>query len=324
MSFLRRASSVLTVSCLLLLASCNPTKQPSVESVRVGYLPHHGFLPLFVAIDQGFDKSKGININAIRFETSPTLGTSFVNGQLDAVPISTSVALGIESRDPGLFKIFAVSSETKAGYLTAMVAMPGKGIQRVEDLHGRTIGVFPGPAASTLFGLVLKKHGLTPRVNVQLLELPPPAQLQALASGQVDALATYEPIATQAVLSRGARKFLPAAVETEVLSPTQGGLWIVSQKFVSSDPQNSERLIMAIYEAIDFIRQQPKIAAQSITKYTGVSSAVASQLPVIPYSKLHEIDLAALQQHADIMTSNKVLSKKVPVAPLLLKADRLQ
>lgn len=288
------------------------------DTLRVGYLPHHGYLPLFVALDQGFFKVEKLTIVTNRFDSSPPMATAFVNDNLDAVPIATSVALSIESRDPGRFRVFATSSESKTGYLTALVTMPTSGIKAVEDLRGKKVGCFPGPAALTLFGIVFEKHGLDPKKDLVITELPPPLHIQALVNGQVDALATYEPTATQAVEDHGAVKLLPAAVETEVLDPTQGGLWIINSEIVRARPETTRRFTHALYRAVDYIRDHPAEALLSITNFTSTSLAVAQKLPLIPYQKLSEINIEALQKHADIMTAHNVLSKTINVQSLLL------
>jgi ABC-type nitrate/sulfonate/bicarbonate transport system substrate-binding protein len=201
--------------------------------------------------------------------------------------------------------------------------MPQNGINSVEDLRGKKVGCFPGPAALTLFGIVFEKHGLNVKSDLVLTELPPPLQIQALTSHQVDALATYEPIATQAVVDHGAVKFFPAAVETDVLDPTQGGLWIISSEVVKARPETVARFCRAIYRGMDYVRDNPREALQLSTKFTSISPAVASMLPVIAYQKPDEVNIAALRAHAEIMTSHKVLSRSIDVAPLMLNVREL-
>jgi len=314
---------VLAVGIFVALRPVATEISATVDTLRAGYLPHHGYLPLFVAWDHGYFSDENLIVTTNRFDSSPAMSTAFVNGDIDVLPIATSVALAIESRDPGKFLVFATSSESKTGYLTALVTMPTSGIKMVEDLRGKKVGCFPGPASLTLFGMVFQKHGLDPKKDLVLTELPPPLQIQALISGQVDALATYEPTATKAVEENGAVKFFPAAVETDVLDPTQGGLWIISSDIVRTRPETARRFNRAIYRAIDYIREHSADALISVTNFTSTSAAVAAKLPSIPYQKSGEIDANALQKHADIMTDHGVLSKRIEVQPLLLDTNSL-
>jgi NitT/TauT family transport system substrate-binding protein len=313
------AAAVVAVITAIALLVFRPGSQESEEVVNIGYLPIYVDLPLFVALDNGYFEERGINVTPVRFESSPNMGTSFVNGDVDFVAsIATSVALSTESRDPGRFKVFIVDAESKEEYLSALVSMPSSGIDNVEDLRGKTVGIFPGPTAVTFFRLLFAKYGLDPDVDLSLVELPPGQHVQALVSGSVDALATYEPMATEAVVVHGAVKFLPAAIETEIIDPWQAGVWLVSSDFLRRDPETAHSVIEALYEAVDFIRRNPTEAKQSLRNHTGIDINVALRTPNIPFTMVDEIDTTAFQRHADILRDAGVISRRFNVNSLII------
>lgn len=293
--------------------------------VRITYLPIYVSLPLFVAADRGLFARHGVEVELIELATSPLQGTALVTGKTDvAISISYAVALAIESRDPGLFRVFVVDAETPENPLSAMVAMPGSRIARVEDLRGKTVASFPGPTALTFFGLVMKKHGVDPASDARVTELAPALHCQALASGQVDALNTYEPIATQCVLEHGAVKFFPGAIETDIISPWQAGVSLVSTRLLRDRPEDARKVIAAIHEAIEYLRAHPGQAKQSLGRHTRLADRVVAALPSIPFTRAgaagagREIDLAAFQRHADLLHQAGVVSRPIAAAPLLL------
>lgn len=316
--------AVLVAVAGLTLLNRGESNGDSQNAVRAGYLSHPGYLPLFCADQLGFFDDKGIRVELVRFQSSPTMMAAFLSGDIEIVPVATVTALSTEVRDPGRFKVFAISSETKDNYLTSIVTMPSdsSGISELEDLKGKVVGVFPGPAARTLFSLVFEKHGLVAGVDFELRELGPPLHVQALVGGQVNALATYEPYATQAVVEHGAVKLLPAAVETEVLNPTQGGSWLISSKLLSDRPKISHAVIEAIDAGIDYIAENEDSLADIIAAYTSVDEALAGQIPLVTYSKLQDINVGAYQKHADLMTENGVISKQLDVTRMLLTRDK--
>jgi NitT/TauT family transport system substrate-binding protein len=292
------------------------------ERVRIAYLPIYVDLPLFVAIENGFFEKRGIKVDAVRFETSPLMGTALVNNEVDAVAsIASSVAFSIESRDPGRFRIFIVDAENPQEYLSALVAMPNSKISTVEDLRGKKVGMFPGPTAVTFFSLVFQKHGLDPKSDMTLVELGPGLHVQALSSGQVDALATYEPMATQAEIEVGAIKFKPGVIESEIINPWQAGAWLISSRLVTERPEVAKKVIAACYEAIDYMRANPKEAKKTLDKYTGIRAEVALKTPNIPFTKIGEIDLDSFQRHAVILQDAGVLSRAIDTRSLLLDPD---
>ena len=291
----------------------------SAKEVVVGYLPIYVDLPVFVASEKGFFKNRGLKVRLESFKSSPAMGDSMVKGDVDAgASIAYAVALGIESRDPGKLKVFLVDSESPTGYLSSLVALKSSGIKTVADLRGKTVASFPGPAALTFGKMVLEKFGLNPNKDLKFFELDAAAHLDALRSGQVDALFTYEPIATQAVLDYGAVKILPAAVESQIINPWQAGVWVLSSDFITRRPEDARALSLAIYDAVDFLRLHPVEAKAALEKYTQIRSEVALQTPNVPFAKLGEVDLPAFQRHADILRDRGVISKSIDAKQMLI------
>ncbi|PYS21125.1 MAG: hypothetical protein DMF72_18430 [Acidobacteria bacterium] len=192
------------------LSSC---RKPT-QTVRIGYLPIYVDLPLFVAKDKGFFDKRGVQVELVRFASSPEIGTALVTNNVQAgASIAYSVVLGVESRDPGKIKVFLVDSETPENYLDSFVVLRDSGIKSLSDLKGKKLASFPGPTAVTFCKMVLEKNGINPDKDLSFVELDAASHLSALESHTVDALFTYEPTATQAVLEKNAIKLLPGAVD---------------------------------------------------------------------------------------------------------------
>jgi NitT/TauT family transport system substrate-binding protein len=282
-------------------------------------LPIYVDLPLFVAQEKGFFDKRGVQVELKRFETSPNIGTAILTGDVDAgASIATTVALSTESRDPGKMKIFLVDAENKTNYLSSFVVLKESSIKSIEDLKGKKIGGFPGPTATTFGKMVLTKFGLDPEKDVQWIELPASNHLSALESKTVDALFSYEPTSTQAVMEKNAVKLLPGAVESYVIEPWQAGVWVVKDDFLKNHPAVAKNFILAIYDAVDFIRQNPDSAKSSLLKYTAIKLDVARQTPNIPFTKLSEVDVTTLQKYANLHTEKGLLSKEIDVKTMML------
>jgi ABC-type nitrate/sulfonate/bicarbonate transport system substrate-binding protein len=296
------------------------TSKPALSHVKVGYLAHPGYLPLFCAEQNGYLETKHFKIDLIRFETSQAMSAAFSNGDIEIAPMSSATALSIESLEPGKFKVFALSSETVENYLTSILV--SKKIYTnnftISGLKGKKIGIFPGPASKVLFSMAFRKIGLEPGKDVILQELPPPVQLQALESGQVDALATYEPTSTLAVEKNLAVNIFPGAVEKTVLSPTQGGSWIISTSFLKNN-QNTSEVLGAIYKGIVFTNENKNVALQVLPKYAKIDSAITGKIPLVKFSQIDEnTDIISYQKYADIMFENGILSKRIDVSKILI------
>ncbi|MGE5340681.1 MAG: ABC transporter substrate-binding protein [Candidatus Omnitrophota bacterium] len=294
----------------------------SSNVIKIGYLPIYVDLPLFVAKEYGFFDKRGLKVDLHRFESSPEIGTALLNGNIDAgASIATSVALSIESRDPGKIKIFIVDAENKDNYLSSFVVLKESGIKTLKDLKGKKIGSFPGPTAITFGKMVLEKIGIDPLKDVDFVELAAPTHLSALESKTVDALFTYEPIATQAVIEKNAVKLVPGAVENYIIDPWQAGVWVINDQFKKLRPKDASQFILAIYDAITLIRSNPEVVKKTLIPYTSIKFNIAVATPNIPFTKIGEINLEALQKHADILFGRKILSKYINVKKMLLEQD---
>src|SRR5437764_1012736 len=97
----RHRTTLFTFSLLILiiisssgfLSSC---RKPS-QTIRIGYLPIYVDLPLFVAKDKGFFDRRGVQVELVRFASSPEIGTALVTNNVQAgASIAYSVVLGVE------------------------------------------------------------------------------------------------------------------------------------------------------------------------------------------------------------------------------------
>ena len=299
-------------------------KSSPPPTFRVGYLPIYVDLPFFVALENGLFEKHGVVVEAIEFQSSPQLAQQIVAGRLDAAAsIATSNALITESQHEGLFQIFMVDQETREAYLSSLVIGHDSEISDPVDLIDKTIGFFPGPTAATFGQLALEKLGV-PRDSYTRISLPVENHIDALEAGNVDALVTYEPTATQAVMRNGAKKLVPGLVETHVIDPWQAGVWIVSTEAISSREADTVAFIRAIYEAIDQIRADSVFAKRALAPYTPIDADIAVNTPNIPFAKIGEVDIPTLQKHADILQSERVIPQNIQIQSLMLSPDLLR
>ena len=236
--------------------------------------------------------------------------------------IAYSVVLANESRDPNRLKVFMIDAETKENYLSSIVVPDGSSITRITDLQGKTVVSFPGKTAVGFFKRVLLANRVSPS-SVTIQELPIDSHLDAIESGAADALFTYEPTATQAVIDKNAIKVAPGAVETHVIDPWQAGVWVVKRDWAEQNPEVTRRVVAALYEALDYMRANPRDAKVALSGYTTIRSDVALRTPDIPFTKLAEADYEAFQRHADMLLEDGVISRRMDSKSLLAPSEWL-
>jgi NitT/TauT family transport system substrate-binding protein len=192
-----RASLVKIIFAFLAFSILGSCKHESTK-VSFGYQPFGSNLAFFVAMEKGYFKEQGLDVTGEKIISANDAANAVVNGSIVGnATVPLNVVLNIEETQPGLMKIFMVKAESKEVWSDYLLVKKGSRLSSVPDLKSKKVGGYPGSAQQTLIKLILAKF-MDPK-DVVTVELPPNTQLQALDSGQVDALLTYDEIAVTAL-----------------------------------------------------------------------------------------------------------------------------
>ncbi len=120
-------------------------------------------------------------------------------GGIGDAPFTSAVAAGIPMK--------AVSAVRSDGAVTAVVVPGASPIRDVAGLKGRRIATLRGQTGHFLVLAALRQAGMTP-ADVHFVFIAPAEAKAAMASGAVDAWATWGPYISLAKLSDGAREIV--------------------------------------------------------------------------------------------------------------------
>jgi len=279
--------------------------------VKIGYLPITLTLPFFVAMEKGYFTEAGLQVEAIKYTTADQLTNALLAGNIDITAnTSMSTFMTTFEESPDFAKIYMVSIHDPENYLDALLVRKGSGIKRIEDLKDKKIGIFPGSTNIIYLSIALSNY-LNPESDVEMIQLPPQTHIEALASGQVDALYTLEPLVTVATLKEIGEILIQGSNSTYIVNPFPGGTYIVSAEFYRKHNSTARKMINAIYRAVDFIRTHEIEARKYYEKYTPIKGGVALKTHTGAWWKLDEVQKDKVQKLADILYENKVLNKRV-------------
>ena len=190
-------------------------------------------------------------------------------------------------------------------------------INDFSGLKNARIGTFPGSTAKTWLEAVLI-HFLGPKHNVTILPIDQRLQLQALASGQVDALFTADPMVTLAQVNKIGRVLVRGPEYDSILSVMPAGGSVVSQRLIESNPAAVRSLIAAIYDAVDFMRLHESETRRIFAKHTKFDPSVAERMDILQFWKLDETRIDMVQRYFDFLQSQGILQKHISVDRLYL------
>ncbi|MDB5204277.1 MAG: hypothetical protein JWP09_305 [Candidatus Taylorbacteria bacterium] len=293
------------------------------KTVRIANLPIAEGLPLYMAIEKGYFKDAGIDVEYVRFEAPNQIIDAIMAGKVDMV--SPSGAMGIsavaDSKNPGKLKIYAASGGSKTNPLDGLFVRNDSDIYSIEQLKGKKLGILPGIQWRTIATEILSKHGLKAVQDVTLVELAPGLHSTALSSGEIDAVLTLEPNATIIREKKLGREITPTPTEG-ISDPFYAGAGIINVDFLNKNPELAKTVLSILDRTNKEARDNPDEARKYLKNYTPLTDDLLSKvnLPQIKmWNEINDSDIEAIQNFYHIFYKNGVVQSELDFKKLLYK-----
>jgi NitT/TauT family transport system substrate-binding protein len=221
--------------------------------LRIGFSDWPGWTGWQIAIDKGWFKEAGVDVNMQWFDYSASLD-AFSAGKLDGdfVANGDGLAIGGSGAKNELIMLTDYSSGNDM-----IVAKPG--ITSIKQLAGQKIGIEVGLVEHLLLEHALQANGMA-LSSVTLVNTPTNNTPQVLASGAVAAIGAWQPIDDQAMLQLpGARPIYTSAKAPGLIFD---GL-AVSPESLKERPQDWAKVIKVWYRVLAYIND-PKTHADAL------------------------------------------------------------
>jgi NitT/TauT family transport system substrate-binding protein len=325
--FLQLGAGAVLASTIHACTQTSSTKSNSTNAkkILIGYWPIAGSLPLYLALEKGYFKEAGLDVEASKFGGAQQVVEGLLAGRVQASGCGTgsaNLALG-EILQPGLFKIVASNLCNAQNVLDEIILPKDSPIKTIADLKGKKIASGPGPQNETLAKGILEKNGVE---NAQVIPMEIKQHVAAISSGQVDAAYTLEPTGTIGQL-KGITRTLDSGVIAKYILGNPNAAWfggsaVLSTQFIKENPEITKKYIEVHRRAVKSIRDNPDEARKYLAGYTAIEGDLAKAVPVPAYKMYDEFtdsDMKDFQTFFDYMTEKKVFSKKVDAASLIYK-----
>jgi NitT/TauT family transport system substrate-binding protein len=297
----------------------------AAPKIRIGYWPVAAGLPFFAAIEKGYFKEAGLEVEALKFAGAQQVMEAMLAGRSDGSSNGTgsaNLAIG-EIAQPGLFKIFATNPSNAKYVLEEFLVPKDSPVKSMAELKGKRVASGPGIQNVTLAKTMLERAGAG---VMSVTELPIGQHVAALAAGQIDAAYTLEPTGTIGRLN-GTTRVLEAGVVAryilgDPMAPWHGGSASLTSEFIKKYPAETKKFIAAYARGIELVRNKPDEARQFMKGYTAIEGALANEVPLASYMLYNEFkasDVAYFQKFYDLFFDKGIFEKKVIVDSLLFK-----
>ena len=320
-----RRRNVLGIAAASAFTSIIPSiAKAADDKILIGYWPIAGGLPFYVALEKGYFKEAGLNVEGVKFASANQVAEAIISGRIHGSANGTaSAALALaEISSPNLLKIICSNPSNAKFVLDEFLVPLDSKAKSIKDLpKDAKVASGPGIQNVTLAKIILEKNGLT---NIQPIELPVGQHVPALAAGQIDAVYTLEPSGTLGRV-KGMSKILEAGVVSkyvlgDAMAPWFGGSASLATTFIKERPQDAKKFVEAYAKGVNFVRKNPDESRKSRDGFTAIDESIVKDVPLADFVMFNEFkpsDIAYFQKFYDVFTERKIFSKTLEVKPLL-------
>ncbi|GMO39314.1 MULTISPECIES: ABC transporter substrate-binding protein [Bradyrhizobium] len=261
---------------IALLAGMVPASAQTPTKLKAGMVTGIDQIGLPIALERGFFEKYGLDVTIARpYATGVDALNALQAGESEIVQVGVPM-IGAVLRGMDLVALGNYSGNaTKAGSdaTMAIIAREGSGIVKgdLSTLKGKKIAASFGTINHLYILATLEKAGLKPD-DVTLVNTPPPDMTVALLAKGIDAFSGWDPWPIVA------GKDVPGAVEIirggDVISYI--GFNVALRPWVQANGETIEKFLAAVSEADQWMRKNPKQAAQVATRWIpGLKQEVA-------------------------------------------------
>lgn len=216
-----------------------------------------GYAPVPLAINLGYLKAEGLDVTVENFQAGGSKALqALIGGSVDVVVGSYDHTIQMQAKGKEVVGVFLLN-EVPGVVFNVRSDLADK-VKSVKDLKGLRVGITtPGSSTDMIARYTVSRVGLTDR-DVAFIGVGSGAPgMVALEAKNVDALLSYDPIATQ-LTKKGEVKTLFDARTVEGSTAAFGGTYpfacvYVTKEFMEKNPETVQRVANAFLRTLRWI-----------------------------------------------------------------------
>lgn len=250
------------ITCAFSLLSC--TRE--TERITIAYSPFESTALVWIAEDQQYLVRNGLDVTFRRYDSGVGSLDGMVNGEADLVVGTTEFPL--VGRAFQKTRIRTVGSIAKSEFIY-LVGRKDRGIEEVSDLKQKRVGTTSRTISEFHLGRFLEVHGMSIR-DIVLVDLASPEEwVNAVVTGDIDAIVTAQPYANSAKERLGANAIVwPAQSHQPLYSQV-----IATDEWIAQHPELVNRFLKALAQAEEYAIHNPATAKAIVQKRLNLDAA---------------------------------------------------
>jgi NitT/TauT family transport system substrate-binding protein len=242
-----------------------------------------------IAEKEGFFAKNGLDVSVKNFTSGKLCLDTVIGGGADiATTAESPTTAAAMAHEPIAFLARMEYSDDE------MLASAASGIKSLADLKGKKIAYTAGTGSEVFLATALRDHGLTMK-DIHGVNLRPQDMIAALASGSIDAYASWEPF-----IMNGKRALGAKAVQIDTTGVYSETFNIVTmKKYMETHPKVVRAFLRSLVEAEAWLKAHPSKAITVIAKTVGMKR---DQLAPIWHHFVYHVALD--QKVVDVLTAH--------------------
>ncbi len=257
------------IGCSLPLGGKKPAQPVALKVVTQPYL---GYAPYFIAQEEGYFAEQGLRVEFVNLTAGSDAIAPVIQGDVDVAGSSVNAALfnaiaqGADLRIVAGRSYLPADGCTYSGYVARKELVDSGELASPSQLKGRRMVLeHEGSVDSYRLQKLLDLAGLT-SADLELVDVPSAAQLDAFAKGTIDVAGTTEPWITRLVAGGHAVLWQPAQ---QLMPGFQIALTIYGPNLLKKDPDAGRRFAVALLRGIAQYNQgKTERNLEIVAKYT--------------------------------------------------------
>jgi NitT/TauT family transport system substrate-binding protein len=245
----RTSAAVLAAA---LVASSGACRRSDDTRLVLATARQPAFALVVIAQRQGYFEARGVAVEQRRFTSGRDALAALLRGEADVATAFTTPVVLADPGAPGL-EILTTLHESRRN--TRVIARADRGIRRDVDLRGKRIAVTRNTNAEYMLGELLTLAGI-PLDAVEMVPSAPDAAVDALVAGEVDAVATWSPLAERATGKIGAGRTVELVSDVY----TEASLLLTRREVREGRRAALVAFVRALADAERLVREEPEEA----------------------------------------------------------------
>jgi ABC-type nitrate/sulfonate/bicarbonate transport system substrate-binding protein len=242
-------SALFIIATLLLSLLFFNTKDDQISvPLRYGSVRAIVEAPAHVAYHNGFFQDEGLNVS---LEINPDGKTSLDRLLLDSIDIASVMATPVVFRSFRSDDFYIIGVMEFSEKIHSGIAHKDRGIHLPVDLKGKNVGVMKGTSGEFYMNSFLILHDLIPE-DLNIVDMNGPQMLDAMVSGDLDAMFCWEPYILLAKLEMDSSWI---EFTSDKLIPSSW-VFVARKNYVDDNPEIIKKFLKSILEGTRFTNEQ--------------------------------------------------------------------